>query len=407
MSILIRHARLVLPGGQVMAKGDVLVEGERIAGVGPAIQTMRAADRVIDAGGRVLMPGFVDCHTHACFAGDRLDEWEMKRRGATYLEILAAGGGIMSTVRAVRKATQQELAEGLARRLEIMLREGTTTVEIKSGYGLTTADELKMLRAIDDAARGWAGTVVKTALIGHAVDPDVADFFERTIHETLDALHAEFPGIAVDVFCEKGAWPLEESSRLLARAVELGHPVRAHVDQFTALGMTARAVAMKARSVDHLEASTDADLAVIAGSWRGGEAGSSRGTFGVGLPVCGFHVDGRYANLRKLIDLGGRVAVATNFNPGSAPSSSMPLAMGLAVRHCGLGIGEALAAGTEGGAGVLGLEDRGVIRAGARADLVLLRHRDERMLAYEVGGNPVELVVCAGKVCAEQVSVSE
>ncbi|GMV25129.1 MAG: imidazolonepropionase [Phycisphaerae bacterium] len=388
MSFLLHNARIVSPGDPVIPRGDVLIEGDRIVAVAPSIQLIRPPDTVIDARGRVLMPGFVDCHTHACFAGSRLDEWDLRRRGATYLEILAAGGGIMSTVRAVRAASQSQLADLLRQRLDVMLRGGTTTVEIKSGYGLTLEHELKMLRAIDDAASTWPGTVVKTALLGHAVDPDIPDFFNATIGRTLDAVHAEFPGIAVDVFCEKGAWPVDQARRLLARAVEHGHPVRAHVDQFNSLGFLPIAIALGARSVDHLEATTAADIGVIA-------AARDR-TVAVGLPVCGFHVDGRYANLRAITDAGGRAAIATNLNPGSAPSSSMPFAVALAVRHCGLVVDESIDACTRTAAAVLGLDDRGVIKPGARADLVLLDHDDERSLACDVGGNPAAAVICGG-----------
>ncbi|MCC6427481.1 MAG: amidohydrolase family protein [Phycisphaerales bacterium] len=410
MSLLIRNARIVTVQGPGLASGDLLVEGERITGIGEQLQAPETVDREIDAAGRVLMPAFADCHTHACFAGDRLDEWDLKRRGATYLEILESGGGIMSTVRAVRAATPKQLADGVQARLEIMLREGTTTVEVKSGYGLSTEHELKMLRAIADAGSGWAGTVVPTALLGHAIDPEIPDFFEHTISATLDAVHTEFPGIAIDVFCEKGAWPVEESVRLLRRARELGHPVRAHVDQFNSLGMVKEAIELGARSVDHLEASGDEELRLIAGVDAREEqrvrraeldctrGGTGVGTIGVGLPMCGLHVDGRYANLRRLIDLGGRAAIATNFNPGSAPSSSMPLAIGLAVRHCGLTPEEAIEAGTSHAAAVLNLPDRGALSPGMRADLVLLRHTDPRMLAYEIGGDPVDAVVCAGRL---------
>ncbi|HRJ50232.1 MAG TPA: hypothetical protein PKU91_06845, partial [Phycisphaerales bacterium] len=215
MSILIQNARVMARAAQPPTLGDVLIEGDRIAGVGPGITTLLPPGRIIDAGGRIVLAGLVDCHTHACFAGERLDEWDRRRQGATYLEILASGGGIMSTVRAVRAASKKELADHLARRLAVMADEGTTTVEVKSGYGLSTRDELKMLHAIDDAAAGWPGTVVKTALLGHAVDPDVPSYFDRTIGETLDAVHAQFPGLAVDVYCEKGAWPLEQADRLL------------------------------------------------------------------------------------------------------------------------------------------------------------------------------------------------
>lgn len=391
MGILVRGARVVVEQGKVLPRADVLTEGDRIARIAPSIPP-DGCD-VIEAAGRVFMAGFVDCHTHACFVGERLDEWAMKRRGATYLEILKKGGGIMSTVRAVRAATREQLAEALRGRLDIMLREGTTTVEVKSGYGLTAEHELKMLDAIQDAARGWDGTVVMTALLGHAIDPDVEGFCGETMHRTLDMVHERFPGIAVDVFCEKGAWGVEDSVRLLERARSLGHPVRAHVDQFTSMGMVEAAVGMGAATVDHLEASGDATLERVAGSWRG----LARGTVAVGLPVCGFHVDGRYARLGEIGRKGGRIAVATNFNPGSAPSSSMPLAMALAVRHCGLDETQAIAGGTEGGALALGLGDRGRIAEGLRADLVLLRHRDERMLVFEVGGNAVEEVIVGGR----------
>lgn len=395
MSILINNARPISPGLEP-APGlqSILIDSGRILAIAPAIQTLIPPARTIDARGRCVIPGFVDCHTHACFAGERLDEWELKRRGATYLEILARGGGIMSTVRAVRAASQSQLSDLLSQRLDRILHAGTTTIEIKSGYGLSTADELKMLRAIDDASRAWPGTIIKTALLGHALDPDIPDFFNHTIHRTLDAVHDEFPGIAVDVFCEMNAWPLEESTRLLARAAGLGHPIRAHVDQFNSLGMVERAVALNARSVDHLEASTPAQLDAIAASWK---RHPSAGTWAVGLPVCGFHVDARYADLRGIIDRGGRVALATNFNPGSAPSFSLPFAMALAVRHCGLTHDQALAAATSNPAQLLGLPDRGTLAPGACADLLILHHTDPRNLTFEVGVDPVQHVIARGQ----------
>lgn len=400
MTLVIRHARVLTMGdgpaprrgaalGElgVIEGGDVVIDGARIVSVGGS---GASGDHVIDAGGRVLMPGFVDCHTHACWAGDRLDEWALRLKGASYQDILAAGGGIMSTVRAVRSATREDLARELAARLAVFHRHGTTTVEVKSGYGLTADDELKMLRAIGDAAREWPGTLVRTALLGHAIDPERPDFVRETINGTLRRVSAEFPGITVDAFCEKGAWSLEDATGLLAAARELGHPIRVHADQFTSLGMTARASAMGAVSVDHLEASTFADLDALARS----------STFGVILPCCGLNLDGRYARAREFVDLGGLIALATNCNPGSAPTLSMPLAIALAVRFCGLTPAEAIAASTLNPAALLGLSDRGRIRPGARGDLVLLRHTDERQLAYELGGNPVDAVICAGRLVA-------
>ena len=366
---------------------DVLVEGERVtrieAGIRPSADT-----RVIEGLGRVLMPGFVDSHTHACWSGSRLDEWDQKRAGATYLDILRAGGGIMSTVRSVRIASESELAAGLAGRLAVMAREGTTSLEIKSGYGLSTEHELKMLRAISVAARSWPGAVVPTALLGHAIDADVPNFVERVIYDTLPEIGRVFPGITLDAYCEKGAWSVDETTRLFEQALSLGHPVRVHADQFTSLGMTPRAIALGARSVDHLEATTSDDLVALAES----------ATFGVALPICGFHLDGRFADARRLIDRGGALCIATNCNPGSAPSSSMPLAIAIAVRHLGLSPAEAIGASTINPATLLGLHDRGSIEPGKRADLILLRHRDERALAFEVGGNPVDVAVIGGRI---------
>jgi imidazolonepropionase len=369
----------------VLDRADVLIENGSITEVG---LTVGKTPDEIDAAGRVLMPAFVDCHTHACWAGSRIDEWERKLAGATYLEILAAGGGIMSTVRAVRAATQQQLEDGLLGRLAEFLRQGTTTVEVKSGYGLTAADELKMLRATRAAAERWGGAVVQTALLGHAVDDQVPGFVQATIRETLPAVVREFPGITVDAFCEKSAWSLQDTVALLTAAKRAGCGVRVHADQFNSLGMLGEAVRLGAVSVDHLEATTPEDLRLLAGSR----------TIGVGLPLCGLHLDGRYANLRALVDAGGAAAIATNCNPGSAPSGAMPLAIAAAVRHCGLTPAEAVAACTVNGAAVLGLGDRGTIAPGQRADLILLKHRDERALAYELGGNPVDVVICGGRV---------
>jgi len=370
----------------VIPSGDVVVTDGRIAAVGPNLPAPADAT-VIEANGRVLMPGFVDCHTHACWAGDRLDEWEMKRRGVPYLEILKKGGGIHATVRAVREATQKQLAANLRDRLAAMLREGTTTVEVKSGYGLTTEAELKMLRAIRRAAADWPGTVVPTALLGHAFEGDLDTYARMVVKEMLPEIVKEFPDIAVDAFCEKEAWSVEACVKLFDKAHK-HHPIRVHADQFNPLGMIPEAIRLFARSVDHLEASRKDDLIALAQS----------PTMGVILPCTGFHTDGRYARAGFFVDQGGALALATNCNPGSAPVHSMPFAIALAVRHCGLTPAEAIVAATVNAAAVLGLKDRGRIEPGLRADLILLHHKDERLLAYEVGGNPVDRVICNGVV---------
>lgn len=368
---------------------DILVEDGIIVGITDAAPGAGIGDTDFDAEGRAVIPGFVDCHTHACFAGSRLDEWTQKLAGVSYLELMEQGGGIMATVRATRDASEIELADLLLARLNRMLAHGSTTIEVKSGYGLDTQSELKMLRAIARAGESFAGTVVLTACIGHATDPEVghAPFVRRTIEETLPAVTAEFPDIALDAYCEQGAWSLHDCLALFDAGQSSGHPIRVHADQFNAMGMIEAAVERGFASVDHLEATDPAELRLLAESE----------TFGVMLPAAGFHLDDRYGNGRAFIDDGGKLALATNYNPGSAPCWSMPFIIALAVRKLGLTPTEAITAATSAGAELLGLEDRGRIESGKRADLVVLDHSDARNLAFEFGGNPVARVMVGGQ----------
>jgi imidazolonepropionase len=408
MSLLVRHARIltltpsqaeagVVPGARprrgpalkelgVIPRGDVLVQDGKITAVGAELPVPPEAE-VIEADGRVLMPGFVDCHTHACWAGDRLAEWEQQLGGVPLAEAAKRGGGILATVRAVREATRKQLAAGLRARLELLLRGGTTTVEVKSGYGLTLEAELKMLHAIQRAASDWPGTVVPTALLGSAIEGDPAVFTRMVVREMLPGIWHEFPGITIDARCGDGAWPVEACVRLFDRARKHGLPIRVHADQFASTGMVPEALKLHARSVDHLEAASKADLLALAAS----------DTFGVVLPATSFHTGTRYARAAAFVDSGGLLALASNFNPGTAPSHSMPLVIALAVRFCGLTPAEAIVASTVNGAAVLGLTDRGTIAVGQRADLVLLRHQDERLLAHEFGSDPIEHVISGGK----------
>lgn len=406
--LVFRNARLVTPTpgpkrGEAMESlsvipcADVTIEDGVIKTIkevkpgarrGPARAAEGGLVREIDAAGRVLMPGLVDCHTHACWTGERLDEWEMKRRGVPYLEILRRGGGIMATVRAVRGASEQELTEALRSRLAIMLRHGATTIEVKSGYGLTAEGEMKMLRAVRAAQGTFAGTLRPTALLGHAIDESQPGFVGITVRQTLASVAAEFPGITVDAFCEQGAWSVEQCVLLFTRARELHLPIRVHADQFNSLGMTPAAIRLGAVSVDHLEATSKEDLAALAQS----------NTAGVMLPACGFHTDGRYARGRRFVQDGGLLAIASNYNPGSAPCPSMAMVIALAVRHLGLSVAEAIHAATVNAAHVLGLKDRGAIAPGLRGDVILLRHTDERAIAFEFGASPVAMAVCGGVV---------
>jgi imidazolonepropionase len=375
----------------IIERGWVHVEEGRIAEVGfgsPAPETRDRAD-VIDAHGAVLMPAFVDCHTHACWAGNRFDEFEMKLLGARYLDILRAGGGIMSTVRAVRTATEDQLMESLLHRLTRMGALGTGTVEVKSGYGLDPENELKMLRAIRAATGRTRQNIVPTFLGAHAIDRDNPEYIEQTINETLPAVTIEFPRIVCDVFCEEGAWSLPETRRLLENARDLGCPIRVHTDQFNSLGLTRLAVEMDAVSADHLEAMTPKDLVHLARSR----------TMAVVMPCTGFHLDERYAPARELIDAGAAVALATNYNPGSSPTPSMPFTIALACRKLRLTPAEAIVAATYNAACVLRLEDEvGSIEAGKRADLQILDFTDERELGFEFATPGPRLVMLGGDV---------
>lgn len=323
------------------------------------------------------MPAFVDCHTHACFAGDRYGEFAMRMEGRTYLDILAAGGGIMSTVRATRAADEASLRESLRRRVEQMRRLGTGAIEVKSGYGLETAGELAMLRAIRAVAADSPAPIVPTFLGAHAIDPALTDGVDRIIEETLPRVAREFPGIACDAYCEQGAWSVAQCERLFARARSLGLPIRVHLDQFNPLGMLPRAIELGARSVDHLEASRPEDLDRLAAS----------DVIAVLLPACGFWLDDRYADARRLIDGGGAVAVASNLNPGSAPTPSVAFAATLACRRLRMTHAEAINAVTVNAACVLGLADScGRLKVGLRADLQVLGSTDERSVVGEFAG---------------------
>ncbi|HVU25956.1 MAG TPA: imidazolonepropionase [Opitutus sp.] len=408
MPLLIRHARvltLAAPGGDsaslaphrhrrgpalrdlaVLSRGDVLVQDGKIAAVGPELPVPADAE-VIDADGRVVMPGFIDCHTHACWAGDQVDAWERRVAAPPVPESQARSVGLFSTVHAVRDATRKQLGAALRSRLDAVLAGGTTTIEVKSGYGLTIDAELKMLHAIQRAAADWPGTIVPTALLGHACEGDAAAYTREVVREMLPAVWHEFPGITIDARCGADAWPVEACVRLFERARKHGLEVRVDADEFKSTGMVPEALKLHARSVDHLESAAKPDLLALAAS----------DTFAVMTPAASFHSGGRYARAGAFVDSGGLLALASDYNPVSSPTHSMPFVIAVAVRCSGLTPAEAIAACTVNAAAVLGLHDRGTIERGQRADLILLHHRDERLLAYELGGNPVAVVISGGR----------
>jgi imidazolonepropionase len=289
-------------------------------------------------------------------------------------------------MRAVRGETRKQLAAGLKPRLDAVLSEGTTTIEVKSGYGLATGEELKMLHAIVRASNDWPGTVVPTALLGASFEGGLDDYARMVVKEMLPEVAKEFPDIAVDAVCDRDAWSVDACVRLFEKARK-HHAIRVHADRFNSLGMVPEAIRLGARSIDQLEASSKADLLQLAQS----------PACGVILPCSGFESNQRYARAGFLADSGGAVALATGCGPESAPALSMPFAIALAVRFCGLTPAEAIVACTVNAATVLNLRDRGAIETGQRADLIILRHHDERLLAWELGGNPVDMVICGGR----------
>lgn len=388
----------------IIERGAVAISEGVFAAVGPSDDVLRVYESgdVIDAEGRVVCPGFVDPHTHIVYAGDRLNEFELKIRGADYLEILANGGGIISTVKQTRAASVERLVEQSILRLYKMLKCGTTTAEIKTGYGLDTKTELKMLAVIETVDKNHAIDVVPTFLAAHAVPPefkDNADGYVDLICTEMLPLAWKWYGQShfaakgtpffCDVFTEKNAFNLEQSRRVLETAKALGFGIKAHVDQFTNLGVSQFAIELGAVSIDHLDAISDAEIAQLAESE----------TVGVVIPTENFNAGKtQFAPARSLIDNGCAVAISTDYNPGSAPCPSMPMAMAIACRYQKLLPSEALSAVTINAAYAIGLgASHGSVEVGKWADLLICDIEDYRQIAYEFGGNLVAMVVKAGR----------
>ena len=385
--------------------GALAIRDGRIAAVGTTGEIRRdyTATQQIDASGKVVCPGFVDCHTHTVFAGDRAGEFEQRIRGVPYMDILAAGGGILNTVRATRAASEDELTALALARLNIMMSLGTTTAEIKTGYGLDTATELKMLRVITRLAEAHPADVVPTFLGAHAVPPEYkgrgGEYAELVAGEMLplaaewfarSLLAQQGRRFCVDVFCEEGAFTLEQARRVLEAGQALGLGVRAHVDEFVALGGVSLAVGLGALTVDHLDVTTADEIGVIAAS----------DTIGVLMPAVNFHLGtAHHANARTLIEAGAVIALATDLNPGSAPCYSMPLVMALACRMYHMTPAEALNASTINAAYAAGMgAEVGSLEAGKQADVLIVNAPDYRHLAYMLGENLVETVIKRGTI---------
>ncbi len=392
----------------IIADGAVAINGGKFVAVGPRTdgESQFEPTETIDADGKVVCPGFVDPHTHIVYAGDRLNEFELKIKGADYLDILAAGGGIVSTVSKTREATFEELVEQSRKRLDKMLACGTTTAEVKTGYGLNTESELKMLRVIEELDKTHAVDLVPTFLAAHAAPPEfkgnTEGYVDLICNEMLPAAWAwyqdshffsESVPFFADVFCERNAFDREQSGRVLETAASLGFKLKAHVDQFTNLGGSAFAIAAKAASIDHLDAISDEEISLLAGS----------NTAGVVIPTENFSAGKtQFADVRRMIDAGCAISISTDFNPGSAPCPSVPMAMAIATRYQKLLPSEAMNAATINAAFAIGLgETRGSIEVGKNADMLIVNSHDYRQISYEFGGNLVSKVVKAGAVLLE------
>lgn len=375
---------------RVIENGYVLCEKGRIAAVGPMSELgpLEGAVRELDGRGRAAVPGLVDCHTHACFAGDRAGEFELRSAGAGYEALHAAGGGILSSVRATRAAGEDGLAAALQRHRGWMRTHGTTTWEAKSGYGLDRDTELAQLRVIRDAGG------VPTWLGAHAVPPEFEDadaYLDFALAEVLP--DAASIAEAADVFLERGAFDAVQARRYLHACAEAGLVLRLHADQFTEAGGIGLAAELGARSVDHLEATGPAGVRILAASE----------VTAVLLPVAALFLGRPMPPARELVDAGAIVALATDFNPGSAFCESLPVAMSIACTQMGMAPAEALAACTVNAAHVLGRADRvGRLDVGYAADLLLLDVPDWRYLAYHLGGEHVAVVMEGGEVVWER-----
>lgn len=384
----------------VLKDAAVLIAEGRIVAVGSGREVLRAPwlkqhrSEVIelDCRGKVVLPGFVDSHTHPVFVSPRLIDFERRAAGASYEEIAGAGGGIRASIGDVRAASEAKLGDRVYAALRQAQSQGTTTLEAKSGYGLDAASEIKSLKAIRRAARQWTGTVVATFLGAHVVPPE----FEKTPQRYVELLCGEMlPQISrrklaqyVDVFCERGAFTLAQTERIVRESAQLGLRSRLHVGQLTHTPL-ASLLKLHPVSVDHLDCLERADIAALAASE----------TVATLLPGANYFLATKqYPPARKLIDAGAAVALATDYNPGTSPTISMPMVLSLACTQMRMTVEESLTAACINGACALELGERkGSVEAGKDADLAFFELDDYRELPYWFGGNHCAAVMMAGR----------
>jgi imidazolonepropionase len=385
----------IIPDGAVLFR-DGMIE---VIGSTDELRLAYPHEETLDASGHVVMPGFVDPHTHLMWAGDRAAEFEMRLEGKTYLEILAAGGGILSTVRLTRQSSIQLLLDETRPRLWDMLAHGTTTAEAKTGYGLQTETELRMLQALLLLDADGPLDITPTFLGAHAVPPEYKDNPDGYTHllcsEMLPAIHHWWNGHAstrplpfVDVFCETGAFSLEQSRRILQAAKTLGFPLKIHADEFDNLGGARLAAGLGAVSADHLVKTSPSDIAALAAS----------NTVAVALPCTPFGLaEHEYTPARAILEAGGLLALATDLNPGTAWGGNMQFVIALSCRYMRLTPAQAIVAATLNAAAAISRADSiGSLEPGKQADLLILNVTDYRHLGYRFSTNLVEKVIKCG-----------
>ncbi|TLM79258.1 imidazolonepropionase [Microbulbifer harenosus] len=372
-----------LPGAYgAIEDAAVAVTGNRIVWIGPRRELPEtAADQIVDGEGQWLTPGLIDCHTHLVYGGHRAGEFARRLGGESYEDLARAGGGILSTVRSTRAASAADLYRSAEPRLKALIREGVTTVEIKSGYGLDLDTELKQLRVARRLAQHHPVNVTTTCLAAHALPPEydgrADDYIALVCDEILPAVAKEQLADAVDMFCENIAFSVEQCQRVIDAAHRLDLPVKVHAEQLASTGATRMAARASALSVDHIEYITDEDVAAMAES----------GTAAVLLPGAFYTLkETRVPPVDKLRAAGVPMAISTDLNPGTCPIASLRLMMNMSCNLFGLTPAEALAGVTRAAARALGICcSRGVLRAGLRADMVLWPMESPDQLAYELG----------------------
>jgi len=377
---------IIHDGGMLITDGKI-----DIVGSSDRIEKNASSAEIIDAGGRVVLPGFVDAHTHLVFAGNRLDDFERRARGETYEQIAKAGGGIWSTVEKTRAASGDELFAQAQKRTEWFLRCGTTTVEAKSGYGLTVEDELKILRVMSRLNEETPLEIVPTFLGAHAVprEMDADEYIELVIDEMLPRIVTEKLAEFCDVFCERGYFDVKKSRRILTAARELGLRLRIHADQLTSSGGEKLAAELEATTADHLEKTDEQGIAAM----------KSVGVQPVLLPGSVYVLGSTdYPRAREMIEAGLAVVIATDFNPGSSPTASMPMILSLACTQMKMSPPEAITAATINAAYSLNRGDRiGSLERGKLANFSVFDCEDYRELAYWFGTPQTHSVYVKGK----------